>query len=61
LPLEPFRSQPILVIGPFSFGDDAAGRRLQRHRPKSEFVKGQHRRYFDASGSKPPSIFPYLA
>jgi hypothetical protein len=38
LPLEPFRSQPILVIGPFSFGDDAPGRRLQHHRPISEFV-----------------------
>jgi hypothetical protein len=42
LPLEPFRSQPILVIGPFSFGDHAPGRRLQRHRPISEFVEGQH-------------------
>jgi hypothetical protein len=42
LPLEPFGSQPILVIGPFSFGDDTPGHWLQHHRSISEFVEGQH-------------------
>jgi hypothetical protein len=42
LSLQPFRSQAILVIGPFPLGNDAPRGGFENDRPKSEFVEGQH-------------------
>ena len=42
LPLQPFRSQTILVISPFPFGNDAPGGGLEDDRPKPKLVEGEY-------------------
>ena len=41
LSLQPFRSQTILVIGPFPFRNDAPGSWLEKDRSKSELIEGE--------------------
>jgi len=42
LSLQPVRSQPVLKVGPFSFGYNAPGRWLHDHGAASEFIECQH-------------------
>ena len=42
LSLQPFRSQAILVIGPFALGNDAPGGGLEDDRPEAELVEGEY-------------------
>src|ERR1019366_3623945 len=42
LPLKPFRSKTVFVIGPFALRNDAPGRWLQNDCSTSKFVEGEH-------------------
>src|SRR5260370_19042042 len=52
LSLQPFRSQAILVIGPFPLGNDAQRRGLENDCSKPEFVEGQHPAHSGAPGRR---------
>lgn len=42
LPLQPFGSQAVFMIGPFALGDNTPGSWPEDHGAEAEFIEGKH-------------------